>query len=140
MGRNLHADLLLVGITFLWGTSFVVIKGALDTVSPFWLISFRFLIAAAAFCVLFPGLWRQVNAPLLRGSLVISLCLYAGFSLQTLGLAFTTPAKSAFITSCAIVLVPLLERGWLKRRVRKVLGGQVSVLESSSEPQGNSNV
>jgi drug/metabolite transporter (DMT)-like permease len=39
---------------------------------------------------------------------VVGLCLATGYQFQTLGLARTTPSKSAFITGLMVVLVPLL--------------------------------
>lgn len=44
----------------------------------------------------------------LAGGALVGLCLAAGYSFQTAGLARTTPAKSAFITGLIVVIVPLL--------------------------------
>jgi len=38
----------------------------------------------------------------------VGLCLATGYQFQTIGLARTTPSKSAFITGLLVVLVPLL--------------------------------
>jgi drug/metabolite transporter (DMT)-like permease len=39
---------------------------------------------------------------------LVGICLATGYQFQTLGLARTTPSKSAFITGLMVVLVPLL--------------------------------
>jgi drug/metabolite transporter (DMT)-like permease len=39
-------------------------------------------------------------------ALLLGALLWGGYALQTWGLAFTTPARSAFITSTAVLLVP----------------------------------
>jgi drug/metabolite transporter (DMT)-like permease len=48
--------------------------------------------------------WRLA----LRGGAVAGVLLFAGYVLQTVGLRYTTPSKSAFITGLTIPLVPML--------------------------------
>jgi drug/metabolite transporter (DMT)-like permease len=43
--------------------------------------------------------------------------MFSGFALQTIGLRFTTPARSGFITGLAVVVVPLIARFLQGRRV-----------------------
>lgn len=40
-----HADLLLLGVALVWGTTFVLIKNALSGVTPFLFNGLRFLVA-----------------------------------------------------------------------------------------------
>jgi drug/metabolite transporter (DMT)-like permease len=51
---------------------------------------------------------RELKRNYLAGGALVGLCLAAGYSFQTAGLARTTPAKSAFITGLIVVIVPLL--------------------------------
>jgi drug/metabolite transporter (DMT)-like permease len=115
------ADLWLLFITFLWGFSFVVVKGALSFAGPYWFLFLRFSLAGAAGLILFPGFWRRLNRQAVGQALVLSLVLYGGFAFQTLGLQFTSPAKSAFITGICVILVPifglLIFRSGLTREV-----------------------
>jgi drug/metabolite transporter (DMT)-like permease len=106
-----RAELALIGVTFIWGWSFVIVKSALDQVSTFAFLSMRFGVAAVALLLLFRGrfglqerLWRQT----LRGGLFAGLCLFAGYLFQTMGLRLTTPSKSAFITGLTMGVVPFL--------------------------------
>ncbi len=46
-----RADLALVVVTLIWGSTFVIVKHTLDTVSPFVLISARFWAATVALCI-----------------------------------------------------------------------------------------
>ncbi len=46
-----RSDLALVVVTLIWGSTFVIVKHTLDTVSPFVLISARFWAATVALCI-----------------------------------------------------------------------------------------
>ena len=92
--------------TFIWGSTFVIVKGALADASPFPLIAVRFILAGTLlFGVMARGrLPRETLLP----SLLLGILLFAGFAFQTWGLVFTTPSKSAFITGFSVILVPLI--------------------------------
>ena len=103
------AELALVGVTVLWGTTFVVVKNALADVSPLTFIALRFTLAALVLALIYSktlrgnGLgWLDFRAGALAGSL-----LFGAYTLQTVGLGLTTPSKSAFLTSLSIPMVPL---------------------------------
>ena len=42
----------------MWGASFVVVKGALDAVTPGWLVTIRFAVAGLVLSVIF---WRRLR-------------------------------------------------------------------------------
>jgi len=100
--------LLLVMIAFIWGSTFVLVKEALNDASPLALNSARMVVAA----VLLAIFYRKKIAVLTRQALVagvtVGFFLYLGYALQTSGLKLTTPSKSAFLTGTSSVLVPLL--------------------------------
>lgn len=101
--------LLIVLATIIWGLSFVVMKDAVDVMEPAWLIGVRFLITAAVLTV---ALWRHVRPALTREQLrrgaVLGLLLFLAYWTQTIGLAFTTPGKNAFLTATYCVMVPFM--------------------------------
>jgi drug/metabolite transporter (DMT)-like permease len=104
------AETALLGNTIIWGASFVIVKGALAGVSPILFIALRFSLAALVLLVIFRRRskpWRAARGDLHAGLLVGAL-LFLGFLLQTIGLQFTTPPKSAFLTGMTSVTVPLL--------------------------------
>ena len=53
--------------------------------------------------------------------------MLSGFWLQTLGLRYTTPARSGFITGLSVLIVPFLARFLLGRRVRLASWGGVAL-------------
>ncbi|MBI2956190.1 MAG: DMT family transporter [Acidobacteria bacterium] len=116
--RRLQADLALLAICFIWGSTFVVVKSALEDASPLVFLLLRFALATALLLAIFrkQKLWGQPG--LARAGSLIGFFLWAGYVFQTIGLKYTTPAKSAFITALSVVLVPLILVLVLRRRLR----------------------
>ncbi|MBV8280518.1 MAG: DMT family transporter [Candidatus Eremiobacteraeota bacterium] len=108
MSRSLKAHLLLLAVVFVWGSTFVVVKGALADISPLLFNLLRMLLATLSLALLY---WRhigRVDRKALAAGAVTGLWLATGYQFQTAGLRLTTPSKSAFITGLVVVLVPLL--------------------------------
>jgi drug/metabolite transporter (DMT)-like permease len=106
LSQRSKAEILLVVTTFIWGSTFVIVKGALRDASPFPFLAIRFILAGLLmWLVMGRGpLDRQALVP----SLVLGILLFAGYAFQTWGLTSTTPSKSAFITGVSVILVPLI--------------------------------
>ena len=94
-------------MTLIWGSTFVVVKGALVDASPLPFLGIRFTLAGILlFLVMGRGLGeRQALGP----GFLLGVFLFAGYLCQTTGLLYTTPSKSAFITGFAVILVPFLQ-------------------------------
>jgi drug/metabolite transporter (DMT)-like permease len=108
--RAWRADLALVFITLIWGATFVVVKQALEDSSTLLFLALRFSLATVALGLVFRPLPSKFSRskPLLAGGVAAGVCLFGGYVLQTAGLRYTTPSKSAFITGLSIVMVPVL--------------------------------
>lgn len=104
---RLRADMWLVLITVIWGTTFVIVHESLDVVGPFVFVAARFWVAGVALLVLSRFRRRARTPNLIRDGVLTGLFLTAGFVTQTLGLQTTEAGKAAFITGLNIVLVPL---------------------------------
>jgi drug/metabolite transporter (DMT)-like permease len=61
---------------------------------------------------------RRPGEGFARHALLLGGLMLAGFVLQTLGLRYTTPARSGFLTGLAVLIVPFLGRFVLGRAVR----------------------
>lgn len=119
MSRSLKAHILLVLVTVVWGTTFVVIKNALADISPLLFNAVRITLAAVCLAVVFRKNLASLTAASLRAGVVVGIFLWVGFEFQTVGLKLTTPSKSAFVTGLSVVLVPVfLAIGW-RRRVNR---------------------
>jgi len=102
--EKLKADGVLLAMTAVWGLTFVTVKDALDHADPFTWLALRFLIGAVALTLLARRSRGKVD---LKAGLVLGVLLWLGFSLQTAGLQYSTPSRSAFITGMFVVLTPL---------------------------------
>ncbi len=100
--------LLLVGVTAIWGVTFVQVQDALALYPLFAFLAVRFAISTV---VLAPFAWRPVRA-MPRGGIVaglgIGVLLAAAYGLQTAGLELTTVASTGFITGLYVVFTPLI--------------------------------
>lgn len=112
-------ELALVGVVFLWGSTFVLVKAALQDASTLTFLTCRFVIATVTLGLFYRRrLVRayEENPGAARGGIYAGLCLAAGYLFQTSGLRYTTPSKSAFLTGLTTVTVPLLNalvyRAW----------------------------
>ncbi len=106
--RQILADLLLLGVTAIWGGTFVMVKDAVSGYPVFGFLAIRFALASLTlllFCARrLRGLsWRDWGAGALIG-----LFLFAGYALQTIGLQYASASKAGLITGLSVVLVPLL--------------------------------
>ncbi len=107
---RLAASLLLLGVTVVWGWTFVVVKESLQEVDTFTFLFYRFALAwLLLLAFVGPRLRPRAVEPRVwgRGAL-IGLTLFLGFWFQTWGLHYTTATHSAFITGLSVVLVPVL--------------------------------
>lgn len=117
---TLAADLALVVVAFIWGTTFVLVKGALQEIGPFAFLAARFWIAFLVLGLpLLSRLWRGERS-LWRNGGLLGVVLFAAYALQTAGLRTTSASKAAFITGLSVVLVPLLAALWLRQLPRPV--------------------
>ena len=103
---GLRADLALGAATLLWGSSFVVVRHALDEAPPLAFLFWRFLVAAVL--ALAMAARRRKSRTALRDGLLLGSLLAAGMSLQVVGQAETTASKAGFLTGLAVVLTPFV--------------------------------
>ena len=98
----------LIATTLIWGTSFVVLKSALDDITPLWVLAIRFGGAALIMLLATLPTLKKLDRQYIKGGAVMGLCLAAAYTVQTYGLVYTTPGKNAFLTATYCILVPFL--------------------------------
>jgi drug/metabolite transporter (DMT)-like permease len=104
---KLRAYILMTFVVAVWGSTFVLIKGALSDATPAAFNLIRMTLAFVLLAIVYHRSWRTIRRSQLFAGAVVGLCLAAGYQFQTIGLVRTTPSKSAFITGLVVVLVPL---------------------------------
>ena len=105
---KLRAYLLMLVVEAIWGSTFVIVKGALTDATPAAFNLLRMTLAFAVLAAAYHRYWRGIRPWQFAAGALAGLCLAAGYQFQTTGLVRTTPSKSAFITGLVVVMVPLL--------------------------------
>lgn len=126
---NRRAEGILVLVALLWGATFVIVKGGLRHATPLLFLAVRFLMAAAALSVPIALERRRISGKTVAHGALLGLFLFVGFAGQTVGLRFTTVARSSFITYMLALFVPPLQLVLSRKRLSAVnLGGLAVVI------------
>jgi drug/metabolite transporter (DMT)-like permease len=108
--------LLFVGVTAVWGWTFVVVKNAIAEYPTLPFLQLRFILAFLVMAVLVRRL--PTRKELLVG-LLAGAVLAAGYLTQTLGLSLISPGNAGLITGLLVLFTPLIDSIFgvpLKRR------------------------
>jgi drug/metabolite transporter (DMT)-like permease len=105
---KLRAYVLMLLVVAVWGSTFVLIKGALADATPGAFNLIRMTLAFLLLAIAYHRFWRSIHRGQIAAGAIVGFFLAAGYQFQTTGLARTTPSKSAFITGLMVVMVPLL--------------------------------
>lgn len=121
--EEIGGSLILILVAFLWGVSFVFqsnVTKYMDSYSILYLRSFIGIIALSPFLIFTLSKDRKNNIKrnkkdLILGPLCCGICLFLASLFQQIGLETTSAAKTGFITSLYIILVPIFSL-FLKKR------------------------
>ncbi|MFC4617508.1 DMT family transporter [Camelliibacillus cellulosilyticus] len=123
MKNKWMADIGLLFIAFIWGSTFVVVQDAVEKIPPLAFNGYRFFIGALVLIIVFVVMPKKENTNfnlgLILNGVFLGLLLFIGYSTQTIALLYTTSSKAAFITGLSVVLVPLLTWLILKQKPKK---------------------
>ena len=97
---------MLFGAAIIWGTSFFIMKNALDVMPVFSLLAVRFTAGAILLGLVCWNRWKDFSADYLWRGAIIGAFLFLAYLIQTFGLERTTPSKNAFLTAVYCVMVP----------------------------------
>lgn len=106
------AELMLLSVAIVWGTSYGVAKGALVFYPVLGFLCVRFIMT---FALLLPMLRGHLKGALPPG-LILGVLLLGIFLCETFGMAQTSASNAAFLISLCVVFTPLVE--WLFFRMR----------------------
>lgn len=128
--RKIAADLGLMGICVIWGTSFAIVKTVVGEINPAAFIAVRFVIAALIIGLMSIKRFRNMSTELWLAGFLAAVPLMAGFLVQTAGVKLTTASKAGFITGMHVIFTPFLSWIVLKRRptAYQVIGIAVAVV------------
>ncbi|MDP6888473.1 MAG: DMT family transporter [Candidatus Thalassarchaeaceae archaeon] len=120
MDRVRRATIALLGVTLLWGGTFIWMQQSLDAAAAalpnvpendivVFFVMMRFMLAALVLVAVLPRARAGLaNSEVWKGGAWLGLIVWGGFLLQMLGLTDVTPAVSAFLTSLYVVFTALI--------------------------------
>jgi drug/metabolite transporter (DMT)-like permease len=117
-GSRYAAEGALVLAALLFGVTFPLVADALDDMTPFAYLLLRFTIAVLAlapFAVAIARAHAEDRRLLFRTGAVAGLVLFGGYATQTIGLQYTSPSTSAFITGLYVCITPFVEAAVRRR-------------------------
>lgn len=115
--KSILADLSLVGICVIWGTSFAIVKTVLGDTNPATFIAARFVLATVLLGLVAGRRLRGLDWEYCKAGFALAIPLMLGFLTQTRGLQGTTASKAGFITGMHVVFTLFLEQKVLKNRI-----------------------
>lgn len=104
----------LIGTAFLWGMAFVAQSLGADHVGPFTFLALRNWLGILVLMPLMMHTYTRSKLDtsqkkqVIAGGVICGLFLFLGSLFQQMGIAYTTTAKSGFITALYMILVPIL--------------------------------
>ena len=114
--NNFIGQSLLFLSTVIWGSSFVVLKNAIDSLPPLYVIAIRFLVSGLIVSVVF--IKRIVKLP--KGTLgrgvLLGVMLGLAYVTQTVGLKYISPGRNAFLTAIYCLLCPFFAWAIMKQK------------------------
>lgn len=107
--RISRPELILIGITMVWGATFLIIHVAVAHTGPLFFVGIRFVVAGLIGAAVFWRALRGITRHEIAAGAGIGVTIFIGYGLQTVGLQTITASQSAFITALYVPMVPLLQ-------------------------------
>ena len=115
--KGIQAEIYLLIIVIVWGSTFAIIKNILNLIPPYTFLTYRFLLATLVLIIIFWKKIRGINKTILRKGSLIGVFLFLGYTFQTVGIKYTSATKAGFITGLSVVLVPIISLFFIKEKV-----------------------
>jgi drug/metabolite transporter (DMT)-like permease len=126
--RKVKVNALLVLVTMIWGSTFLITQHTIKLTGPFTFLALRFSIGALILALIFHKRLAQITCTELLSGSIIGLFLFGTYALQTTSLQYTTTSKAGFITGIYVPLVAILAVPMLRQK--PTLGGIVGIMLS----------
>lgn len=110
-------DLILFLPPFLWGWTFVIVKNGVSNYDPFSFVFIRFTFTLILMIFLIYIFKIKINRDIFIKGIIAGTFLFSAYLFQTIGLKYTSPTNSAFITSISIPITPFFNFLLTKRKI-----------------------
>jgi len=114
--RKVKANALLVLVTMIWGSTFLIVQHTLALTGPFTFLTMRFGIGAIVLAAIFHKRLARISSAEIIMGCIIGVFLFAAYALQTTGLQYIPSSKAGFITGLYVPLVAILAIPLLRQK------------------------
>ena len=105
---NLLATASLFVVAVIWGLSYSVQAEAMETMSPFFFVFWRYLLGAFILLPVIICMKKVPDKKLIVGGVACGFCLAGGEILQQIGLLHTSAGKAGFLTALYVIMIPVI--------------------------------
>ncbi|MEE6167955.1 MULTISPECIES: DMT family transporter [unclassified Mycolicibacterium] len=106
---NRTADLALLGVAVVWGSSYLATKELATGDTVFAVLALRFVIAVAALAALTGPRLRRITAAEAAAGVLCGGVLWAVYACETYGVTRTSASNAGLLMALTIVVTPLLQ-------------------------------
>ena len=103
----LWGDLAVLLVALIWGATNVVIRDALEGITPFWFCALRFIIAWITVIVFFGKRALKMPPKTKLTGIALGAVFICAYLVGAVALLYTTAGNQSFIISMSVVFVPL---------------------------------
>lgn len=123
MNRSHLANLSLLLVAMMWGSTFLIVQHAVRVLPPLAFNGLRFLGAAVLLALIitifYRHEWKDLSWKMVRHASMLGIFLFMGYAFQTVGLLYTSTSNAGFITGLSVILVPFLSLFLLKHPISR---------------------
>jgi drug/metabolite transporter (DMT)-like permease len=109
----------IIGVTVVWGWTFLGVKDAVALMPVMDFLAVRFAVAAALLLFINPLKLLRIKRRTLWHGLIIGFLLGMSYITQTFGLQTVSPSVSGFITGMGVVFTPVFLWAILRRSINR---------------------
>jgi drug/metabolite transporter (DMT)-like permease len=109
MSKRIKADIALLSITLMWGSSYLFTKYIFASgMGEFTIVALRMFIAFVLCLMFFWKKMRKVDLKVIKKSLIIGFFMFIVYAFLMAGINRTTTTNAAFVNSLSVIIVPML--------------------------------
>ncbi len=128
--KSWQADGILLLVAISWGVTFALVQDAIEEVSVYTFLFWRFFFAFLLMAGVAWRHWRHLTRATLVASVILGILNFSAFAFQTYGLSMTLSSTVAFITGFNVIFIPFLALVLFRRSVSvyAVIGAVVAIV------------
>lgn len=106
--KSFFSDILLLGVTIIWGISFPLIRNAIAYIPDSTYIFLRFIIATLVLCPIVLIRRNHIHFKTVIHGFILGLALFSVMYFTVNALYYTSAINVAFLTGISVIMVPFI--------------------------------